>query len=84
MTALDERRTEVSPPTVQDFCSDTLVHGFGDLWNPPGLTNFLGCAQVDADSQSPPSERPGASQSERMHDGKSVGKTGFKAHSKAG
>ena len=38
-----------APPTVHDFCSDTLVHGFGDLWNPPGLTNFLGCAQVDLD-----------------------------------
>ncbi len=36
-------------PTVHDFCSDTLVHSFGDLWNPPGLTNFLGCAQVDLD-----------------------------------
>jgi len=36
-------------PTVADFASDPLVHGFGDLWNPPGLTNFLGCAQVDLD-----------------------------------
>jgi hypothetical protein len=36
-------------PTVDDFASDPLVHRFGDLWNPPGLTNFLGCAQVDLD-----------------------------------
>lgn len=43
------RSTRLRPPTVQDFCSDTMVHGFGDLWNPPGLTNFLGCAQVDLD-----------------------------------
>jgi hypothetical protein len=38
-----------APPTVHAFCSDTLVHSFGDLWNPPGLTNFLGCAQADLD-----------------------------------
>ncbi len=36
-------------PTVTDLRSDTLEHRFGDLWNPPGLTNFLGCAQVDLD-----------------------------------
>jgi hypothetical protein len=46
MTVLD---TTFAPPVVQDLCSDTLVHSFGDLWNPPGLTNFLGCAQVDLD-----------------------------------
>ena len=49
MTAVVEQALLVEPPTVQDFCSDTLIHGFGDLWNPPGLTNFLGCAQVDLD-----------------------------------
>ena len=47
MTVLAD--TLFAPPKVQDFCSDTLVHRFGDLWNPPGLTNFLGCAQVDLD-----------------------------------
>jgi hypothetical protein len=36
-------------PTVTDLRSDTLEHRFGDLWNPPGLTNFLGCAQADLD-----------------------------------
>jgi hypothetical protein len=36
-------------PTVHDLRSDTLEHRFGDLWNPPGLTNFLGCAQADLD-----------------------------------
>lgn len=44
-----DRPLGFAPPTVHEFCSDTLVHGFGDLWNPPGLTNFLGCAQVDLD-----------------------------------
>jgi hypothetical protein len=44
-------RTAPSPamPTVVDLRSDTLEHRFGDLWNPPGLTNFLGCAQADLD-----------------------------------
>ncbi len=36
-------------PTVADLRSDPLEHRFGDLWNPPGLTNGLGCAQVDLD-----------------------------------
>lgn len=36
-------------PTVSDLRSDALEHRFGDLWNPPGLTNFLGCAQADLD-----------------------------------
>ncbi|MEO6204883.1 MAG: hypothetical protein ABIO67_05810 [Mycobacteriales bacterium] len=55
MTALNDLdetaalRPSVAPPTSKDFCSDTLIHSFGDLWNPPGLTNFLGCAQVDLD-----------------------------------
>ncbi|MBC7372645.1 MAG: hypothetical protein H7323_01465, partial [Frankiales bacterium] len=41
--------TSAAMPTVQDLRSDTLEHRFGDLWNPPGLTNFLGCAQADLD-----------------------------------
>jgi hypothetical protein len=49
MTAVADAPLQLSPPTVRDFCSDSLVHAFGDLWNPPGLTNFLGCAQVDLD-----------------------------------
>lgn len=36
-------------PTVNDLRSDILEHRFGDLWNPPGLTNFIGCAQTDLD-----------------------------------
>lgn len=49
--ALDPAGAAVASPlpTVADFASDRLVHRFGDLWNPPGLTNFLGCAQVDLD-----------------------------------
>ncbi len=38
-----------SIPTLDELASDTLVHRFGDLFNPPGLTNFLGCVQVDND-----------------------------------
>src|SRR3954471_18096492 len=36
-------------PTVEDLRSSPLVHRFGDVFNPPGLTNFLGTAQVDVD-----------------------------------
>jgi hypothetical protein len=36
-------------PTVAELASDPLVHRFGDLWNPPGLTNHLGCVQSDLD-----------------------------------
>ena len=46
---LTDDQAQLAAPTVQAYCSDTMVHGFGDLWNPPGLTNFLGCAQVDLD-----------------------------------
>ncbi len=36
-------------PNVQDCASDPLIHTFGDMFNLPGLTNFLGCVQVDLD-----------------------------------
>src|SRR5688500_16113231 len=36
-------------PTVEDFRSSPMPHRFGDLFNPPGLTNFLGCVQSDID-----------------------------------
>ena len=36
-------------PRSADLRSDPLEHRFGDLWNPPGLTNGFGCAQVDLD-----------------------------------
>ncbi len=36
-------------PTVGDLASAPMTHRFGDLFNPPGLTNFLGCVQVDLD-----------------------------------
>lgn len=36
-------------PTVDDLHSDLLTHHFGDCFNPPGLTNFLGCVQVTTD-----------------------------------
>ena len=26
-----------------------MKHGFGDCFNPPGLTNFLGCVQSEID-----------------------------------
>jgi len=34
---------------VEDFASDPMVHKFGALFNPPGLTNFWGCVQADID-----------------------------------
>jgi hypothetical protein len=36
-------------PTPADLESDPLTHHFEDMFNPPGLTNFLGAAQVDHD-----------------------------------
>jgi hypothetical protein len=36
-------------PTVEDLKSSSMVHRFADVWCPPGLTNFLGCVQVDSD-----------------------------------
>ncbi|MFN2462417.1 MAG: hypothetical protein ABR573_00760 [Candidatus Dormibacteria bacterium] len=36
-------------PTCDDLRSDALRHGFGDVFNPPGLTNHLGCVQAAAD-----------------------------------
>jgi hypothetical protein len=36
-------------PTVEDFRSSPMAHRFGDLFAPPGLTNFLGCVQSDVD-----------------------------------
>jgi hypothetical protein len=34
-------------PTVDDLRSAPLVHRFADLFNPPALTNFLGCVQAE-------------------------------------
>ena len=34
-------------PTVEDLRSDSLTHRFGDCFNPPGLTNFLGLRAGD-------------------------------------
>jgi hypothetical protein len=36
-------------PTVDDLASSPLVHRFGDVFNPPGLTNFLGTVQAEID-----------------------------------
>jgi hypothetical protein len=36
-------------PVVDDLKSDVLRHKSGDLFNPPGLTNFIGCVQTDID-----------------------------------
>src|SRR5918997_1051984 len=36
-------------PTLDALASDPLTHRFEDTFNPPGLTNFLGAAQVDHD-----------------------------------
>lgn len=33
-------------PDLKDFQSTTMVHRTGDLFNPPGLTNFFGCLQA--------------------------------------
>lgn len=36
-------------PRSADLASDVLIHSYDDMFNPPGLTNFLGTAQVDLD-----------------------------------
>jgi hypothetical protein len=36
-------------PGLDDLASSPLTHEFGQLFNPPGLTNFLGAVQVDSD-----------------------------------
>lgn len=36
-------------PTAADLASDDLGYRFGDLFNPPGLTNFLGTVQAETD-----------------------------------
>jgi len=36
-------------PSVDDLRSDPMTHRFGDLFNPPGLTNFWGCVQAEID-----------------------------------
>ena len=36
-------------PTVESLRSVTMPHRFGDLFNPPGLTNQWGCAQAAMD-----------------------------------
>lgn len=38
-----------SVPALEDLESALLKHRFEDTFNPPGLTNFLGAAQVDHD-----------------------------------
>lgn len=36
-------------PTTASMRSITMIHSFGDLFNPPGLTNQWGCAQAAVD-----------------------------------
>jgi len=36
-------------PVVDDLKSSPLTHRFGDCFNPPGLTNFLGVVQTTID-----------------------------------
>jgi hypothetical protein len=37
-------------PTVESTASIVMTHKFGDLFNPPGLTNQWGCAQAAMDA----------------------------------
>jgi hypothetical protein len=37
-------------PDVESMRSITMTHKFGDLFNPPGLTNHWGCAQAAMDA----------------------------------
>jgi len=48
---LPELQAGESPsiPSCQSLSSVAMPHRFGDLFNPPALTNFLGCAQAALD-----------------------------------
>ena len=35
-------------PRSADLASDVLTHTYDDMFNPPGLTNFLGAARIAA------------------------------------
>src|SRR5215204_4005945 len=37
-------------PTIDSMRSIVMTHKFGDLYNPPGLTNQWGCAQAAMDA----------------------------------
>jgi len=39
----------ISAPRLEEFASARLVYRNGDLFNPPALTNFLGCLQAAPD-----------------------------------
>jgi hypothetical protein len=41
--------TVTAVPRSTDLASDVLIHTYDDMFNPPGLTNFLGAVQVDLD-----------------------------------
>lgn len=43
------RNVSLDIPTVDTMRSVTMPHRFGDLFNPPGLTNQWGCAQAAMD-----------------------------------
>src|ERR1041385_1593564 len=50
----EQRRSTNQPPatdipTTESLRSVTMPHRFGDLFNPPGLTNQWGCAQAAMD-----------------------------------
>lgn len=34
---------------IEDLKSSRMVHKYGDIFNPPALTNFLGCVQANVD-----------------------------------
>lgn len=36
-------------PTVESLKSSRMTHHFGDVYNPPALTNFMGCVQAEID-----------------------------------
>lgn len=36
-------------PTVESLKSSRMTRRFGEMFNPPGLTNFIGCVQVEID-----------------------------------
>ncbi len=48
--AIESKAVLPDIPTTDSMRSITMTHKFGDLFNPPGLTNQWGCAQAAVDA----------------------------------
>src|SRR3954467_13656869 len=49
LAPMEQRASLPDVPTTESLRSVVMTHRFGDLFNPPGLTNQWGCAQAGVD-----------------------------------